>query len=142
MQRHILANAELVRAVAADELGVVVNYDEAGVRWLDDYIDQQRSKASEEVKAALPRTLGSFLGECIRRSHGGEWEQNKETSQWTVRVTDRVAVFPFNKVRKQLAGAEGESVVAFFQSITALIASARPNLTEAQASPSAPQRSK
>jgi len=34
METHILANAELVRKVAHEQLGAPVQYDEAGVRWL------------------------------------------------------------------------------------------------------------
>jgi len=72
MQANLLANAELVRRAARDQLGVEVNYDEAGVRWLDNYINGQRSAATEVVKAKLPSTLGSFFGECIRHTFGGE----------------------------------------------------------------------
>ena len=42
MEQHIIANAELVRKVAAEQLEIAVQYDEAGVRWLDKYIDGQR----------------------------------------------------------------------------------------------------
>ena len=78
MENLILANAELVRKVAHEQLGTPVQYDEDGVRWLDGYIDVLRDGANEEVKAKLPNTLGSFLGECIRQAYGGQWVKDPE----------------------------------------------------------------
>ena len=71
MESNIRSNAELVRSVARETLGVSVDYDEAGVRWLDQYIDGQRQSASQELKERLQGTLGSYLGECIRLTYGG-----------------------------------------------------------------------
>ncbi len=116
----IVANAELVRTVAREQLGVAVGFDEAGVRWLDWYIDGQRVEASEPTKEKLPSTLGSYLGECIRQSFGGTWIQDQEHG-WAVRINERLTVFPFNKVKKQLANSEGDSVLGLYTSITALV---------------------
>ena len=122
MESHILANAELVRSVAQDQLGVAVEYDEAGVRWLDDYIEGQRDNASDDVKAKLPNTLGSFLGECVRHTYGGQWLEDEQTGSWAVKVNEKLSVFPFNKVRKQLAHEDGDSVLGFFTAIGPWIA--------------------
>src|SRR2546430_7324552 len=73
MESKIRANAELLRTVARENLGVDAEYDEAGVRWLDQYINGQREAATPEVKERLPNTLGAYLGECIRLTHGGDW---------------------------------------------------------------------
>lgn len=120
MEEQIRANAELVRNVARDSLGVAVAYDEAGVRWLDQYIDGLRDTAEDDVKAKLPSRLGSYLGECVRQTFGGEWRNDPENG-WMVRVNEKLSVYPFNKVRKQLNSADGESVLAFFKAIPALM---------------------
>lgn len=120
MEHHIIANAELVRNIARGKLAVIVEYNEAGVRWLDAYIDRQRQTASEEVKSNLPSTLGSFLGECIRHTFGGQWVQDPEHG-WMVRINDKLSVFPFNKVAKQLANEDGESVSGLFTAISPLL---------------------
>ena len=120
MESQIRSNAELVRKVARESLGVDVAYDEAGVRWLDQYINSQRESAAPDVKERLPSTLGSYLGECVRQSFGGEWVQDPEAG-WAVRVNDKLTVYPFNKVRKQLSNAEGDSVSSFFATIPALL---------------------
>jgi len=121
MEHHILANADLVRSIARDSLHVLVEYDETGVRWLETYIDGQRQSASEEVKSNLPSALGSFLGECIRHTFGGQWVQVPEQG-WMIKINDRLSVFPFNKVEKQLANEDGESVLGLFTAIPSLLA--------------------
>ena len=58
--------------------------------------------------------MGSFLGECIVRSHGGEWIE--KPGEWLVQVKRvyTVSVNVFGKVEKQLAAIEGESVLSLF----------------------------
>ena len=121
MEAQIRANAELVRTVARESLDVDVEYDEAGVRWLDGYIDRQREGNDDQsVKDRLPSRLGSFLGECVRATYGGQWIEDPEMG-WAVKINETLTVSPFNKVRKQLANAEGDSVLAFFKAIPALL---------------------
>jgi hypothetical protein len=120
MESQIRANAELVRTVARESLDTQIEYDEAGVRWLDQYIDNQREAGEPDVKERLPSTLGSYLGECIRLTYGGRWLWNEEGG-WAVRINEKLSVYPFNKVRKQLGSAEGESVLSFFKTIPALL---------------------
>ncbi|HYH08778.1 MAG TPA: hypothetical protein VEK11_17120 [Thermoanaerobaculia bacterium] len=119
MEQHIRANAELVRRVAREELGETVDYDEAGVRWLDEYLNTQREVAVADVKERLPNTLGAFLGECIRQQYGGLW-LNDPAMGWAVKISERLTVNPFGKVQKQLTSAEGESVLSFFGTIKIL----------------------
>ncbi|KRB93889.1 hypothetical protein ASE26_27380 [Duganella sp. Root198D2] len=123
MEDRIKANAELVRRVALENMHVEVAYDLDGVRWLDGFIDRQRGEATDEVKRQLATTLGSYLGECIRHTYGGEWIQDPEYG-WSVRINGGFSVFPFNKVQKQLADDEGESVLSLFTTIEPLLANA------------------
>lgn len=119
MESQIRANAELVRTVARDSLGIEVAYDEPGVRWLDRYIDNQREAAAPDVRERLPNTLGAYLGECIRLTYGGQWVQDE--MGWAVKINEHLTVYPFNKVRKQLSNADGDSVLGFFTTIPALL---------------------
>jgi hypothetical protein len=124
MEDRIRENAEIVRRVALETLHVDVAYDLDGVRWLDGYIDRQRSGAAEDVKVSLRSTLGSYLGECIRRTYGGRWTQDPEYG-WCIWINDSFSVFPFNKVEKQLANSEGDSVLGLFTSIGPLLSEAK-----------------
>ncbi len=123
MEDVIKENAELVRKVALETMNTKVAYDLDGVRWLEGFIDRQRGEATEEVKRKLCTTLGSYLGECIRHTYGGEWIQDPEYG-WAVRIQGGLSVFPFNKIQKQLGGDEGESVLSLFTAIEPLLANA------------------
>lgn len=114
----ITKNAELVRSTASQKLGVAANYDIEGVRWLDGFINGQHLGASDEVKERLVQTLGSFLGECIRKTYGGEWVD--ESGSWEIRFSQGNAAYPFTKVRKQLQNGPEDSVLGMFTAIPAL----------------------
>jgi len=120
MEDKIKANAELVRELAREELGIELEYDEAGVRWLAGYIDRQRDAADEPTKHMLQSVLGSYLGECICRTYGGRWFDDEEFG-WGVQITDKLNAFPMNKVKKHLHNADGESVWGFFTMIRSLL---------------------
>lgn len=109
---RIRANAELVVSVAAKQLGEAVGYDEAGVRWLDGYIQRQHEQGDPANRDGLVSTLGSFLGECIVQSFGGTWTEIN--GAWCVQFDDCNAAYPFAKVDKQLEHGAEDSVLSFF----------------------------
>jgi len=106
--------------MAKDKLNTTVQYNEEGVRWLDEYLNRLRQHASEEVKDKLPNTLGAFLGECIHQTFGGSWIQDPEFG-WAIKINDKLSVYPFNKVAKQLRNEDGESVLGLFTAIPPLL---------------------
>jgi hypothetical protein len=118
MMDRIRANAELVVGIARDQLGVEVGYDEAGVRWLDRYVQRQHEQGNPANRDGLVNTLGSYLGECIIQSFGGEWAEIDGT--WCVRFDVGNAAYPFAKVGKQLENGAADSVLPFFTAIPLL----------------------
>jgi hypothetical protein len=95
----IQANAAIVVRIAGEQLGENIGYNEAGVRWLDGYIQRQHEGGDPSNHAGLINPLGSYLGECVIQSFGGEWAEVE--GAWSVRFDDRNAVYPFAKVAKQ-----------------------------------------
>jgi hypothetical protein len=118
MEDRIRANAERVVSVARKKLGTDVGYDAAGVEWLDGYIQRQHEQGNPDNRAGLVSTLGSYLGECIIRSFGGEWAE--VDGSWCVQFDDRNAAYPFAKVGKQLEHGAEDSVLSFFTAIPVL----------------------
>ena len=117
----IMANAALVLKVASELMGHDAGYDEAAVIWLDGFIEGMHDKPDSE-KERLIDTLGSFLGECIRHTYGGQWRWNARLETWGIHFSeeaDKNAVFPFNKVRKHLLNGpdSGDSVLSLFRMI-------------------------
>ena len=110
----IRANAELAVQSARERLGLSLSFDRAGVEWLDGHLNRLHGRLPSEVQAGVVNVMGSFLGECIVRSHGGEWIE--KSAEWLVQVKRAytVSVNVFGKVEKQLAGIEGESVLSLY----------------------------
>jgi len=120
---RIRENAALVMSLAA-RLGETISFDEAGVRWLDGFIQRQHEQGDPANRNGLVNTLGSFLGECIICTFGGEWAEMDRA--WCVCFDDRNAAYPFAKVAKQLERGTGDSVLSFFTLIPALFPTCRP----------------
>jgi hypothetical protein len=114
----IRSSAALVVSVARDQLGHGLAYDEKAVHWLDGYIQRQHENGEPRVRDALVNTLGSFLGECVIHSFGGEWALVDGT--WSVRFDETNAVFPFAKAVKHLENGSEDSVLSFFTLIPIL----------------------
>jgi hypothetical protein len=117
----IRANAEFVVREARENLDQDIGYDEAGVRWLDGFIQGRHdSGAVGDDPSGLVNTLGSFLGECIANAYDGRWQETEHG--WAVVVDGDLAVFPFNKVHKHLVEGATDSVLSLFKGVPALIA--------------------
>lgn len=111
----IRENAALVLTIARTSLDQSIGFDEDGVRWLDGYIQKVRDHGDPETKSGLIDTLGSFLGECIIQTFGGEW--SKDGLGWCVRLDSLNAAYPFAKVAKQLEFGAQDSVLSFFSAV-------------------------
>ena len=116
MIERIQANAAMVRKFASDACDADIGFDEAGVRWLDDYIKGPAQRLDEPVKEKMVSMFGSYLGECIRQTYGGRWVEQPEYG-WGMEIAKDFMVFPFNKVDKQMDQIEGDSVYGLFSSI-------------------------
>lgn len=120
MEDKILANAQMFVQFARDSMGVDATFDEAGVRWLDEFMVSKRGLPAE-TKAKLLNTMGSYFGECIRQAYGGSWVQDEQSGNWAVRIDERLTVFPFAKAQKHFEGGDGDSVLGLFTAIPALL---------------------
>lgn len=113
---RIKQNAQLVISIAENQLDTKIGFDREGVAWLDGYIQRQHEHGDPENHEGLISTLGSFFGECIIATYGGEWKQTEYG--WSVTFENGNAAFPFAKVAKQLENGSDDSVLAMFDSMT------------------------
>jgi hypothetical protein len=116
MLDRIRANAALVISLASKELGQDVGFDEAGVRWLDGFIQRQHDHGDPAIRTGLTQTLGSYLGECVLQCFGGSWAEDAD-GRLGVRFSEGNYAFPFAKVEKQLSNGAEDSVLSFFRAI-------------------------
>jgi hypothetical protein len=134
MEAHLKANAEMTIQQLRPLSGIDFGYNGESVAWLEGYLERLRrsgSLESEEMKDRLTGVLGSFLGECIIRCHGGVWAQRD--GAWCAAFDEKNAAFPFAKVRKQMDHGVEDGIGSFFHTIP-LVFPARVR------SPSAPPR--
>lgn len=131
--RRIQANAQL----ALEQLGPVsglesFGYNAPSVEWLDGYIERQReNNPTPDFIRNLSSVLGCFLGECIIRTYGGHWSDDKEYGlcvEFDAEDAMLNAVFPFAKVQKQFENgiAGGDSIYSLFNTIPVLLRAQRP----------------
>jgi len=120
MEDKFKANAELVIEQLGPLSGLEFGYTAESVAWVDQFIEQQRSRfvLDENAISGLVDTLGSFLGESIIRCFGGAWRNFNE--EWCVCFDAENMVFPFSKVQKQFTNGQTDSIKSFFELIPVL----------------------
>jgi hypothetical protein len=121
----ILANARLVidQLGPLSGLGARFGYNRESVEWVEAFIERQRVRPEfkAETQARMVQVLGSFLGECIIHTYGGEWRE--KDGDWGVFFDASNAAFPFSKVGKQFDNGmeSGDSILSFFDAIGVVI---------------------
>ena len=75
---------------------------------------------SKETLGLLTRLLGSYLGEVIRRKHGGEWIiwTDKHGKTMALQVGD-ATIFTHNKVKKRLERGPEHNIWSYYQGVLA-----------------------
>ncbi len=119
----IRANAELVVGQLREASGMEnFGYNAESVEWLDGFIERQRVRPGFDAATAgrMSQTLGSFVGECVISCYGGEWREQE--GSWAIDFGGGNAVFPFNKVGKQLLNGAEDSVRGWFETIPVIFA--------------------
>ena len=73
---------------------------------------------SKETLGLLTRLLGSYLGEVIRRKHGGEWIiwTDKHGKTMALQVGD-ATIFTHNKVKKRLERGPEHNISKYYQEV-------------------------
>lgn len=115
---QIRSNAELVVSTFSQTSDVALSFDETGVEWVNGYIERNRSSLDPAQIDGLVNTLGSFLGECIVREHGGQWAE--ADGQYGVQFDQHNWAFPFNKIRKHIENGAEDSILSYFTIIPAV----------------------
>ena len=108
----IRQNAEIIVNQFASQLDVELGYNSDSVKWLDGYIERNRTKIREETRDKLINIFGSFLGECMKKEFDGNWTFSE--NGFGIEFPDKTTAFPFNKVEKQFLNGSGDSIYSFF----------------------------
>lgn len=117
LKENLKKNAVLVIKQFKADVEFEFGCNEKSVKWVDGFINRQRAREdfSLELVGGLTNTLGSFLGECIIASYGGDWGFTDDGLG--VVFDDENAAYPIGKVRKHFENGEEDSIYSFYSII-------------------------
>jgi hypothetical protein len=99
----------------ADELKSLLNikYNAKGVKFLEGFIERNKTQIEKEEWNGLINSCGAFLGQSIIENYGGKWIK-EESEQICIAFDEKNKVFPFSKVSKQFENGLEDSIYSMF----------------------------
>jgi hypothetical protein len=128
--------ADMMQACAAeavcaahDQFGFTLDYSEASVQSLETILANIHLSEDKESMEQAVKTWGSYLGEVVRRSFGGDWELVQPPGKAAAVPTLVIAgsqLYPLMKVYRRLTMGEPENVWKFYEKIRAHLSPVHP----------------
>lgn len=94
-----------------------LKYDADSVKFIEGFIERNKSNFDKEESKGLINSLGSFLGQCIIENYGGQWQPDNEIGSVAIMFDDNNKAYPFSKVSKQFDNGLEDSVYSFYTAI-------------------------
>jgi hypothetical protein len=120
LSEKISANVLEAQVFSRKHLVLELDFSLGSLEELETHIDTVEyaipgGKSADNV-ARLTRIWGTYLGECLRRSAGGDWvdEASDDNEGIALRVHGQT-VFPLERVRQRLLEGEAFNLVSFFK---------------------------
>ena len=115
--KEIPDRAEILRDMAKKVFGVKLDYSAKSIPKLDDIIKEGWPKKPPVMLDNMVTVFGSYLGEAIRRIHGGEWSFSDEHGLHLDVGGLDIKIFPFAKVQKRFLNGEEDSIGFYYSFI-------------------------
>lgn len=90
-----------------------LKYDTDSVKYLEGFIERQKTRFSEDKSKGLINSCGAFLGQCIIENYGGKWVRD-DNGQVAISFDSQNMVYPFAKVSKQFENGLEDSVYSMY----------------------------
>jgi hypothetical protein len=97
-----------------------LDYDTQSIKFIEEFIERQKNSFDSEQRTGLINSIGSFVGQCIIRNYGGQWQIDDETQTVCIAFDDKNKIFPFAKTAKQFENGLEDSVYSFYTVIPSL----------------------
>lgn len=91
-----------------------LDYDTQSVKFIEEFIERQRDNFDHEQRKGLINSIGSFVGQCVIKNYGGQWQVDEETQSVCIAFNDKNKIFPFAKTAKQFDNGLEDSVYSFY----------------------------
>jgi hypothetical protein len=139
LQEKMCACAEWAVVYARGVFEVELDYSEASLRQIERMMsvlfkDRHRSwlarwlrpGPTEEEVRQVALLLGAYIGEVIRRHHGGQWAFHKRLGlQLLPLITHGVSTYPLSKAYQRLTYGPEEDVWSYYQVLRSELAQAQ-----------------
>ena len=131
-----IAEAYSQDAIAtAQNFGTTLDWSESSIQ----QVEQMLGRLHAELNVAKPspdtiwnfaKALGSYVGEVIRRHHGGEWGMVSMNGQTFpgMRQSDGSLIWPWGKVHNRLTNGPEDNVWHYYQALTRTAGNSSPHL--------------
>jgi len=93
-----------------------LKYDKGSVKYLEEFIERQKTRFSKEEVIGLINSCGAFLGQCIIENYGGQWAKD-DTGNICISFGEKSKAYPFSKVSKQFENGLEDSIYSFYNVI-------------------------
>ena len=117
--------------LAKEAYDIDLGFNEKSILKLDDLIqnvldvfekDDNLTLSADHLNG-LVLLNGSFLGEAIRETLGGEWEETKQS--WAIKISNisvgNVSIRVFGKVQKRLLNGMEDSISYYYKSVKKML---------------------
>ena len=110
--------AEMMRSIARSRANLELTYDDNSIRQLAGFVESERLNIDQESRDQLVAAVGSFLGEAIIASYGGDWVQHEHGLG--IEFEDGSIGFPFTKAEKHFANGLEDNIYGLYRNIPRL----------------------
>jgi hypothetical protein len=101
------------------DMDITLSVDPVSVASLEDIILSLKQMGDKSALSGACFMVGSYLGEIIRQKLGGDWIEEGNTDSPAMRIGDKT-IFPIEKVKKFAQNPDGESLIFYVDTLTAL----------------------
>ena len=107
--------------LAARNFSITLDWSEASIRQVERILgllhdDMSQSKPSEDAVWTFAKAFGSYIGEVLRRHHGGEWGNINMNGQSFpgLRQSGGGLIWPWSKANKRLTNGPEDNVWDYY----------------------------
>lgn len=110
-----------------DSAGVKLDYNLEGLETLDKLISEQWEPNELPALNLTLLAFGGYVGECIRKLHGGEWVEDEVNGPTLVlfggegEAMPKCELYPILRVRKRLLNVDEDSLAYYFKELNRII---------------------
>lgn len=110
---------EIIELAEKVKVGLEIQYNNEGVKFVEVFIERNKTQMKPEDLDGLIYACGAFLGQSIIENYGGIWTL-EEDGQISIAFDKKNKVYPFAKTSKQFDNGLEDSIYSLFTMIPSM----------------------